>query len=55
MRLSKSKFIDQPTKMYWKTDYGKKEITFEEKRFIAMLEATDMVLQNEMEVDYELR
>ena len=43
----------QPTRMYWDRDKNK-EIRFGDKNLIAILEAMNIVLDVELEVEYEL-
>lgn len=50
---AKSKFTDQPCRMHWETSLGIKELTFEEKRFVAMIEATNMILQLGLEIEHD--
>ena len=49
---SKSKFSHQETRLFWETPRGEKEVTFEEKRFIAIVESMNMKLQLGLEIDY---
>ena len=53
-RVSVSKYLDHPSRTYWK-DGKKKEVTFEEKRIIAILEAVDTVLNLGLEIEYEVK
>lgn len=50
---AKSKFNDQPARLYWNSPKGSKEVTFEEKRIIAIVEAISMELRLDIEVDYD--
>ena len=45
------KFIDQPSRMYWKED--DKEVNYEEKRIIAIVEAVSIELKLDVEVECE--
>ena len=53
-RISVSKYLDHPSRTYW-NDGKKKEVTFEEKRIIAIIEAVSMELDLGLEVDYDTK
>lgn len=53
-RVSVSKYLDQPSRIYW-NDGKQKEVTFEEKRIIAIIEAVSMELDLGLEVDYDTK
>ena len=50
---SRKNFIDQPARIYWKTDKGDVELTYSDKRFVAMLEAFGVELGIELELEYD--
>lgn len=49
---SKSKFCDLPNRVILNTKLGKREADFDERRFIAILEAASMILKLKLDVDY---
>jgi len=53
IEMSKTKFGDQNSHLYWKTSTGLKEISQEEKRFIAILEAADIELDLGLVMEYK--
>ena len=53
MDLAKTKFIEQPTHIYWFD--RDKEIDYYDKRIIAILEAASIELKLELEVEYKVR
>ena len=50
---AKTKTHLQPLRMYWDEDQNK-EIRYGDKNLIAIIEAMNMVLDIELEVEYEL-
>ena len=52
--ISKAKqtFTDQPCRLYWGTERGAKELTYEEKRIVALLEAMGTELKLNLEIEY---
>ena len=49
---AKDKFIAQSSRVYFQTPKGAREITLEEKRIVAILEAVDMKLGLGLEIEH---
>ena len=47
---SKNKFIDQSARVYMKSPNGDRELTFGEKRIVAIIEATSLRLNLDIDV-----
>ena len=52
---SKQNYIDQPLHMYWDTELGEREVAYDEKRFIAIIEAASIVLGLDIDINYRTR
>lgn len=52
MDKAKTNAVLQSTHLYWHTKLGEREVTEDEKRFIAIIEALDEVKQLGLDIDY---
>jgi len=53
--MSKQNYIDQPLHMYWDAERGEREVEFDEKRLIAILEAASVILGLDIDINYRTR
>ena len=49
------KFLQQQTAIFWDTDKGEAELSYDDKRVIALIEAISEVLDIDIKIDYRTR